>query len=90
MLTGGPHLFSSRCRRLFLPIVFNRSHSDRSGIIEPQRKLITMDSKFHGISKRCILDDRYLHSRNHAHIQEMLPERSASSDRLDPGAHAGL
>ena len=59
-------------------------------ICQSQRQLIAVKPQFHWVSHRCILHKCYFHARNHAHIQKMLTQGTASADSQNHGRFACL
>ena len=70
--------------------LFNRFNFNFSRLCKPQRQLIAVDFKFHGVAHRRKLNKRNLRPRNHTHIKKMLPESALSSDFCYDGVFADL
>ena len=50
-------------------------------IVDAQCQLILVDAELNGVPHRRELHERDLRARYHAHVEEMLPQRSLSADR---------
>ena len=59
--------------------LMGRRNFNLSGILQTNRKFITMDPDLNRISHRRILYNRYFCSLDQSHIQKMLPECTISS-----------
>ena len=54
-------------------------------VCQTQRQLVAVDAQLHRVAHRRELDQRDLGARDHAHIEEVLPQRALSPDALDAG-----
>ena len=63
--------------------LLDQLHTDLLGIRQAQGQLIAVHLDLHGIAHRGKLDDRELCSRDHAHVQKVLPEGAVSAHGAD-------
>ena len=59
-------------------------------IVDAQCQLILVDAELNGVPHRRELHERDLRARYHAHVEEMLPQRSLSADRAHHCALTGF
>ena len=66
--------------------VLNGTDADLFRVGQPERQLIAVQPQLHRVAHRGVFHQRDLRTRNHAHIQEMLPQRSFAADGCHNGA----
>ncbi len=57
---------------------------------QPKRQLVAVDPQLHGVAQRGVFHKRDLRPRDHAHVQEVLPQRAVAAHGLDPRRLADL
>ena len=69
-------------RTVFIPVKL--LHLYLSGVAESERKLIIVNTQFHGVSHWRVLLKSYKNTGYNTHIKEMLTERTRSANRNNP------
>ena len=66
-------------------VLIHLADGDVCRIIQAQGETVALDRKLHGISQGCVLHQRYLLTRDQAHVQEVLTQCAASAHLQNGG-----